>query len=58
MRWLLIWNWPNDFESPLQKPVTGLPIYRHREGHDRGEGAVALDQFFEFCHLAAEVSDI
>src|SRR6266567_4529652 len=50
--------WANDFVCSFQKLALRCPICRCREGHGRGERAVALDQFFQFSHIAAEVSDI
>src|SRR5216684_7303257 len=41
-----------------EKLALRCPICRCREGHGSGERAVALDQFFQFSHIAAEVSDI
>ena len=39
-----------------EKLALRCPICRCREGHGRGERAVALDQFFQFSHIAAEVA--
>src|SRR5258706_10406189 len=44
--------WANDFVCSFQKLALRCPICRCREGHGRGERAVALDQFFQFSHIA------
>src|SRR5260221_3804458 len=51
--------WANDFVCSCREACAALPDRAScREGHGRGERAVALDQFFQFSHRAAEVSDI
>src|SRR6266480_2031703 len=50
--------WANDFVCSFQKLALRCPFCRCRYGHGRGDRAVALDQFFQFSHIAAEVSDI
>src|SRR5258708_35837977 len=50
--------WANDFVCSFQKLALRCPICRCREGRGRSKGAVALDQFFQFGHIPAEIAHI
>src|SRR5260370_13586088 len=50
--------WANDFVCSFQKLALRCPICRCREGRGRSKGALALDQFFQFAHIPAEIPHI
>jgi len=50
--------WPNDFEGSLQEFPQCCLIGGLRKGHNRGKGAIPLDQLFQFRQVSPQVADI